>query len=85
MIRAASQENLSSGFQTSSDTNQAVQPQKMARGLEIRISKMRGCSIYLAIIKALISYVVTAQLICAFVFAYEEIRFLMTRLICCLL
>ena len=30
-------ENLSSGLPTRSDTNQAVQPQRMARGLKFRI------------------------------------------------
>ena len=37
-----SQENLSSGFQTSSYTNPAVQPQKMARGswLEFQIKEV---------------------------------------------
>ena len=33
----ASQENLSSRFPTRSDTNRAVQPQKMAGGLKFRI------------------------------------------------
>ena len=36
-IWAASQKNLSLGFPTKSDTNPAIQPQKMARGLKIRI------------------------------------------------
>ena len=35
-ISAASRENLSSGFQTRSGTNQAVQLQKKARSLESR-------------------------------------------------
>ena len=34
---AASGENRSSGFLTWSDTNRAVQPQKMARGLKFGI------------------------------------------------
>ena len=38
--------------------------------------KSRGvCSIYVAKTKALNSYVVSAQLICAFVFAYAKSRF----------
>ena len=37
MINKPRQKNLSSGFQTRSDTNQAVQPQKMARDLKYRI------------------------------------------------
>ena len=32
----------SSGFQTRSHTNQAVKPQKMARGLKFRIKKVEG-------------------------------------------
>ena len=34
------QENLSSGFPTRSDTNPAVQPQKMVRGLRFQIKKV---------------------------------------------
>ena len=36
-ISATSWENLSSGFPTRSDTNLAVQPQKMATGLKFQI------------------------------------------------
>ena len=39
------------------------------------------CSILVSKTKALISCAVTAQLICAFVFAYEKNGFLMTGLI----
>ena len=39
---AASLENLSSGFLTRSDTNQAVQPQKMAGSLKFWIKKAEG-------------------------------------------
>ena len=35
-------ENLSLGFLTSSDTNRAGQPQKMARGLKFCILKVEG-------------------------------------------
>ena len=35
-------ENLSSGFLTRSDINQAVQPQEMARGLKFRIQVIEG-------------------------------------------
>ena len=37
IIWASLCENLSSGFSTRSDTNQAVDPQRKARGLELRI------------------------------------------------
>ena len=44
-----------------------------AGNFEIR--KERGCTIYVAKTKALISCAVTAQLICVFVFAYAKSRF----------
>ena len=34
--------NRSSGFPTRSDTNQAVQSQKMARGMKFRIQEVEG-------------------------------------------
>ena len=39
---AALRENLSSGFLTRSDTNRAVQPQNMSRGLKFRIKVVEG-------------------------------------------
>ena len=60
---------------TWSDTNQAVQLQKMARGLKFRILKVEDCTIYVAKTKALISFAVTAKLICVFVFAYAKCWF----------
>ena len=36
------EQNLSSGSSTKSDTNRAVQPQKMVRGLQSRIRKVDG-------------------------------------------
>ena len=60
-----------SGFWTRSDTNQAVQPQEMARGL-----KFRGIVLFYVVkTKTLIRCTVTLQLICAFVFTYAESRF----------
>ena len=61
--------NRSSGFSTRSDTNQAVRPQKMARSLKFGFRKLRDCTIRKAKTKALISFAVTAKLICVFVFA----------------
>ena len=69
-----SPENLSLVFPTRSDTNWAVQPQKMARGLKFRIQKFEGLYHLCRKKKALISCVVTAQLICVFVFAYAKSR-----------
>ena len=40
------------------------------------------CTIYVAKTKALISFAVTAKLICVFVFAYAKADFLMARLKC---
>ena len=72
---AATWENRSSGFPTRSHTNRAVQPQKMARDLKFRFRKQRDCTIRVAKTKSLISFAVTAKLICVFVFAYAKIRF----------
>ena len=41
-ICAVLQENLSLGFLTRSDTNRAVQLHKIARGLKIRSSEVKG-------------------------------------------
>ena len=63
-------ENQSSGFPTRSDTNRHLQSQKQARSLKFGFKKKkRKCSIRVAKTKALISFAVTAKLICAFVFA----------------
>ena len=50
---------MSSGFPTRSDTNRAVQPQKMARGLKFRIKEVED----------------VAKPIFTFVFAYAKFRF----------
>ena len=57
-------------FPDRSDTNQAVQSQKRARSLNFGFKKKRKCTIRVAKTKALISFAVTAKLICVFVFAY---------------
>ena len=69
------------GLPTYSDTNQALQPQKMDRDMQFGFRKKRDCTIYEAKTKALISCAVTGQLIFAFVFAYAKAGFLMTQLI----
>ena len=49
---------------------------QMVTGLKFRIyRKKRDCTIYVAKTKALISFAVTAKLICVFVFAYAKSRF----------
>ena len=62
-------------FPTMSDTNRAVQSQKQARSLKFWIYKVEDCTIHVAKTKALISFSVTAKLICAFVFAYADCWF----------
>ena len=61
--------NLSSGFPTRSDTNQNAQPQKMARGLKIRIEEVEGLYCLCSENKE------ADQLICGLVFEYEKSRF----------
>ena len=56
------------------DTNRAVQAEKMARGLKFWFYKEEKLYylIRVAKTKALISFAVTAKLICVFVFAYAD-------------
>ena len=70
--RASLWENRPSGFPPWSDTNRSVHQQKMIRGLDFL---KRECTIQVAKSKALISFAVTAMLICVFVFTYAKIRF----------
>ena len=51
---------------------QAVQPHKMARGLKFCIKIEEELHYPWAKTKALISFAVTAKLICVFVFAYAK-------------
>ena len=60
-------------FLDRSDTNRSVYSQKIARSLKFR--KKRNCTIRVAKTKALISFAVTAKLICAFVFAFADCLF----------
>ena len=63
-------------FPTRSDTIQALQPQKMAKGLKFQIYEVEDCTIgHVAKTKVLIRCAVTAQLICAFVLTYAKSRF----------
>ena len=61
-------------FPTRSDTNQAAQSQKQARSLKCRNEEEKEF-IRIAKTKALISFAVTAKLICAFVCAYADCWF----------
>ena len=66
MSFTASRENLSSEFPTRSDTNQTVQPQKMATRLEISDLESR-----VSVLSMQRKYL---KLICAFVLAYTKSR-----------
>ena len=73
-----SQANLSFECPTKSDTNQAVQSQKIARGCTLR--KKRNCTIYSENIgtgqlRNKISCAVTAQLFSVFCFSYAKSSF----------
>ena len=59
------------GVLTRSDSNWAEQSQAS----NFRFKKKKNCTIRVVKTKALISFAVTAKLICAFVFAYPKIRF----------
>ena len=58
---------------TRSDSNQAVQPQKMARGLKFSIKKEEG--LYYLFSENKGADQLRGYLICAFVFAYAKSRF----------
>ena len=62
-------------FPNRSDTNRPVQAQKRATSLKFRIKVEEKSTIRVAKTKALISFAVTAKLICAFVFAYADCWF----------
>ena len=62
-------------FPNRSDTNRAVQAQKRPRSLKFGVKQRRNCTIRVAKAKALISFAVTAKLICVFVFAYADCWF----------
>ena len=68
-------------FATWSDTNEAVQVQKMARGFNFGFRKKRDCTIYVAKSKALISFAGKSKTdLRVFVFAYAKPWFSLTLL-----
>ena len=75
MIRPLSQENLFLGFLNRSDTNQAVQQQKMARGLSYHIYVVEEIYYLCRENKEADQLHGTAALICIFVFTYAKSRF----------
>ena len=60
---------------TRSDTKQAVPSQKTARSMKFRIYEVEGLYYSCSENNSLISFAVTAKLICAFVFAYADCWF----------
>ena len=62
-------------FPNRSDTNGPLQAQKQARSLKFWIFKVEELYYPCSENKALISFTVTAKLICAFVFAYADCLF----------
>ena len=68
-------------FPTTSHTNRAVQPHKMARGLKFRIKEVEGlyylCSANKGAdqLRGSACFADTAKLFCVFVFAYAKSRF----------
>ena len=68
-------ENLSLWVRTRSDTNWAVQQQKMARGLKFRIQEIEGLNYLCSKNKDADQLHINLQLICAIVFAYAKSRF----------
>ena len=61
--------------QNMSDTNWSVPSQMKARSLNFRIKRKRHCTVCVVKTKALISFAVTAKLICIFVFASAKCWF----------
>ena len=68
-------ENWSSGFPTRSYTNGLCTYRRWLEAGIFGFRKMRDCTIRVVKTKVLISCAVTAQLICAFVFAQVKIHF----------
>ena len=62
-------------FPNMSDTNQAVQSQKHAGSLKFQISKEEEVYYPFSENKGVISFAITAKLICVFVFAYADCWF----------
>ena len=69
LIWASFWENRSSGFPTRSHINRLCSHRKRLEAWNLGFRKKRDCTIRVAKTKALISFAVTAKLICVFVFA----------------
>ena len=75
LIRAAKQENRSSGFRQVLTQTSLYSHRERSEAWKFVFRKKRDCTIQVAKTKALISFAVTAKLICAFVFAQAKIWF----------
>ena len=69
------EENCLRGFWSGLIQTSLCSHRRMIEAWNFRFKKKRDCTIHVVKTKVLISCVVTAQLICAFVFAWAEIRF----------
>ena len=73
--RAASWENQQCGFRTGLTQTGLYKHRRWLEALNFVFKKKRDCTIRVAKPKALISFAVTAKLICVFVFAYADCWF----------
>ena len=74
-ILASFWENRFSGFSTRSGKTGLGNHWRWLESWNFGFREKRDCALYAAKTKALISFAVTAKLICVFVFAYTKIRF----------
>ena len=74
-IRAASWENQQCGFRTGWTQTGLYKHRKELKAWNFGFKYKRNCTIRVAKTKALISFAITAKLICVFVFAYTDFWF----------
>ena len=74
-IWAASWENQQCGFRTGLTQTDLCKHSRQLKAWNFGFKKKRNCTFRVAKTKALISFVVTAKLICIFVFAYADCWF----------
>ena len=72
---ATSCENQSGGFRPGPTQTGLYSHRRQLEAATFRLRKKRNCTICVAKTKALISFAVTAKLICVFVFAYADCWF----------
>ena len=74
-VWAASWENQKCGFRTGLSQTELYKHRSRLEAWNFGFKKKRNCTIRVAKTKALISFAVTAKLICVFVFAYADCWF----------